>query len=140
MRRGFSLLLSIIFLMVMAIIGTMVMEFASFNATKVSTSFLDTRASLALKSATEYAILALQGHDFKDSSGGIKVINEINLTYPLFIANIKFHYFLTDCSGVKNCSKIVTKDTNSTVLVYVTIKSRNPSFNIRKVRVTLQNP
>ena len=134
MKKGFSLLLSIIFLMVMGIIGAMVMEFSSYNASKVTSSFLDTRASLALRSATEYAILALQGHNFKNG-----LLDEINVSYPFFNANIKFHYFLVGCNSDK-CSDISTKDTNGSVLIYVTVNSKIPSFHIRKVRVTLQNP
>ena len=134
MKKGFSLLLSIIFMVVMALIGVMIMKFSASSSKHASTSIMDIRANLALRSATEYAILALQGHDF---TGGR--INEINLSYPFFNANVKFHYFLTNCSD-NNCSKIETKDTNSTVLVYVTVTSRLPQFHIRKVKMTLQNP
>ena len=134
MRKGFSLLLSIIFLVVMSIIGIMIMKFSASTTRHETTSIMDLRADLALKSATEYAILALQGHDFSS-----KRVNEINLTYPFFNANIKFHYFLTNCND-NNCSKISTKDTNASVLVYVTVTSRLPQFKIRKVKMTLQNP
>ena len=136
MRRGFSLLLSIIFLMIMAIIGVMVMEFNASTSSHATESFLDTKADLALRSATEYAILALQGHDF--SKG---LINKINITYPLFDANVTFHYFMKNCpSGAVDCTNIQTADTNGTVLIYAVVTSKNPSFYIRKVRVTLQNP
>lgn len=136
MRRGFSLLLSIIFILVMAFIGAMVMNFSASSAKQVSAAMMDVRANLALRSATEYAILALQGHHSSNR------LNEINLTYPFFNANVKFHYFLTGCddSNDLNCSKIDTQDTNSTVLVYVTVTSRLPKFYIRKVKMTLQNP
>ncbi len=136
MRKGFSLLLSIIFMVVMAIIGVMIMKFSASSAKHASTSMMDIRANLALRSATEYAILALQGHDFKNGR-----INEINLSYPFFNANIKFHYFLTNCSANDyNCTLISTQDTNGSVLVYVTVTSKLPQFQIRKVKITLQNP
>jgi len=136
LKKGFSLLLSIIFMMIMAVIGVMVMEFNASSARHASVSFLDTKAELALRSATEYAILALQGHDF--SKG---LINKINITYPLFDANVTFHYFLTNCpSNTSDCTNIQTADTNGTVLIYTTITSKNPSFHIRKVKITLQNP
>ena len=110
------------------------MKFSASSTYHASSSIMDVRANLALRSATEYAILALHGHDFS-----AKRINEINITYPFFNANVKFHYFLTNCSD-NNCTKIYTKDTNASVLVYVTVTSRLPNFNIRKVKVTLQNP
>lgn len=136
MKKGFSLLLSIIFMIVMAFIGIMVMEFSASTSHHVSESFLDTKANLALRSATEYAILAIQGHDFKKG-----LINEININYPLFNANVKIYYFLTNCpTRSKNCIKINTADTNATVLLYTTVTSKNSSFHIRKVKITLQNP
>ena len=129
-------MLSIIFMVVMAIIGVMIMKFSASSAKHASTSIMDIRADLALRSATEYAILALQGHDYKNGR-----INEINLSYPFFNANIKFHYFLTNCPvNDENCSLISTQDTNGTVLVYVTVTSKLPQFHIRKVKITLQNP
>ena len=112
------------------------MKFSASSAKHASTSIMDIRADLALRSATEYAILALQGHDYKNGR-----INEINLSYPFFNANIKFHYFLTNCPvNDENCSLISTQDTNGTVLVYVTVTSKLPQFHIRKVKITLQNP
>ena len=123
----------------------MILKFSSASTTHTARSFMDTKAELMLKSATEYAILALQGHEFNSTN---KCINNIHLTDSdnMFDANITFHYFVTDCtsnptlwSGCK-CSDIQTGDTNGSVLVYVTVTSKNPNFNIRKVRFTLQNP
>ena len=134
MKKSFALLLSIAFILVMAIIGVMVMSFSSASNVHVRESYLDVRANLVLKSATEYAILALQGHNFSNGK-----IESIHINYPLFYANVKFHYFLTDCND-NNCSKIDTGDTNGSVLVYVEVVSKNPNNRIRKYRVTLQNP
>ena len=136
MKKAFSLLLSIIFLMVMAFIGSMVLSFSAAGSYHSSNLFLDTKANLALKSSTEYAILALHGHDFSKGK-----LDEINLSYPFFNSNIKFHYFSTDCkSGDYNCSLIETKDTNATVLVYVRVTSKLPNYPLRKVKVSLQMP
>jgi hypothetical protein len=127
----------------MAVIGMMILKFSSASNVHTTRSFMDTRADLMLRSATEYGILALQGHDFNAT---YKCLNEINLTSPLFYAHIKYHYFVTDCtsntavwSGCE-CSDAQTADTNGTVLIYVTVTSKNPNFHVRKVRFTLQNP
>lgn len=120
----------------MSVIGIMILKFSSASTTHTSRSFMDTRAELMLRSATEYAILALQGHDFNSTC-----LNKINLDDELFDINITYHYFFTNCpSGCNYCSNIVTEDTNGSVLVYVTVSSKNPNFHIRKVRFTLQNP
>jgi len=121
----------------MAFIGMMVMSFSASTSHHVRESYLDTKADLALRSATEYAILALQGHHFQTNNR----INHIRIDYPLFNADIRFHYFLTNCpSNDNNCTQISTADTNGSVIVYVEITSKNPDFHIRKFRATLQNP
>jgi len=120
--------------MVVATIGTMIMTFSASSVKHTTRSFLDTKAELVLRSATEFAIMALQGHDY--SAGRI---NEINMTYPGFKVHTKFHYFVVGCSG-SDCSNINTNDTNMSVLVYVSVKSTNSAFHIRKVHVSLQNP
>ncbi|MEO1928724.1 MAG: hypothetical protein ABGX26_08570 [Nautiliaceae bacterium] len=142
MRKSFSLLVSIVFMVIMSVIGYLILQFSAATVSNTSRSFVSTRADLMLRSATEYAILALQGHDFSDGC-----LNSINYTGGdnFFDVNITYHYFTTDdCSSSKwsgcKCSHISTKDTNGSVLIYVTVTSKNSNFHIRKVRVTLQNP
>lgn len=136
------MIITIVFIVVMSIIGVMILKFSSASNVHVSRSFMDTRANLMLKSATEYAILALQGHEINSTN---KCLNKIHMSDNLFDINVTYHYFIDgNCSsaiwsGCK-CSEIKTADTNGSVLVYVTVASKNPNFHIRKVRFTLQNP
>jgi hypothetical protein len=121
----------------MAVVGMLIIEFSASSTKHTARSFLDTRAELVLRSATEYAIMALQAHDYASTGNRI---NEINMTYSGFNVWIKFHYFCTDCNDNKgDCSSIKTEDTNMTTLIYVTVESKNKDFHIRKLRVTLQN-
>jgi len=142
LKKGFGLLITIVFVVVLSVIGTMILKFASVSALHTTRSFMDTRAELMLKSATEYAILAMHGHDYKN--GCLNTV-KINDSENMFDINVTYHYFVTDCTtnpawnGCK-CSDITTKDTNGSVLIYVTVKSKNANFHIRKVRFTLQNP
>ncbi|WP_456480218.1 hypothetical protein [Nautilia sp.] len=143
MRKSFSLIITIVFMVVMSVIGFMILKFSGASNTHISRSFINTRAELMLRSATEYAILALQGHEINSTS---KCLNKIDMNDNLFDINITYHYFVTDCtsnpsiwSGCK-CSDINTPDTNGSVLIYVTVTSKNPNFHVRKVRFTLQNP
>jgi type II secretory pathway pseudopilin PulG len=139
------MIITIVFIVVMSVIGIMILKFSSASIAYSSRSFMDTRAELILRSATEYAILALQGHKINTSNG---CLNSINFTDGdnLFDVNITYHYFVTDCisnPGIWNgckCSDIQTADTNGSVLVYVTVASKNSNFHIRKVSITLQNP
>ena len=144
MKKAFSMIITIVFIVVMSIIGIMILKFSSASTMHSTRSFMDTRAELMLRSATEYAILALHGHEFNLAN---KCLNSVNYSDSdnLFDVNITYHYFVTDCNtssvwkGCK-CSTIQTADTNGSVLVYVTVTSKNPNFHIRKTRFTLQNP
>jgi hypothetical protein len=138
LRRSFSLLITLLFVIFVAVIGVMSLEFASSTSKHTSNVALDTRAELLSRAATEYAILAMQGHDYSKNC-----LKHINMKEDFFDINITYHYFLTDCnvSKCKNyCDEIETEDTNGSALIYVTVTSKNPSFHIRKVRITLQNP
>jgi hypothetical protein len=126
----------------MSVIGVMILKFSSASTAHTARSFMDTRAELMLRSSTEYAILALQGHEINSTN---KCLNEVNLSDNLFNVNIRYHYFIDgNCSSAEwngcQCSQTDTADTNGTVLIYVTVTSQNPNFHIRKVRFTLQNP
>jgi hypothetical protein len=138
LKKSFSLLITLLFVIFVAVIGVMSLEFAASANRHTSNVALDTRAELLSRAATEYAILAMQGHDYKKNC-----LKHIDLNDTFFDVNITFHYFLTDCNtSVCNdyCSDIKTEDTNGSALIYVTVTSKNPDFHIRKVRFTLQNP
>ena len=144
MRKSFSMIITIVFIVVLSVIGIMILKFSSSSNLHTARSFIDTRAELMLRSATEFAIMAMEAHNFNSTN---KCLNSINYTDGdnLFDVNITFHYFATDCNTSNvwdgcRCSTIQTADTNGSVLVYVTVTSRNPNFHIRKTRFTLQNP
>jgi len=136
LRKSFAMLIAIAFIVVMSIVGYMILQFNSSTNLRVTRSFVNTKAELMLRSATEYAILALHGHNFTNGC-----LNDVNLSDDFFNIHIQYHYFLTNCNPTLcRCSLIQTADTNGSVLVYVTLTSKNPNFHIRKVRFTLQNP
>jgi len=136
LKKSFSLLYTIIFLIIMAVVGMMIMQFSASSTKHTARSFMDTKAELIARSATEFAIMAMQGHNYTNGK-----INKINLTYPGFNVEIRFHYFSTDCANTTaHCSKIDTADTNMSSLIYVIVTSKNPALHIRKVYTTIQNP
>jgi len=141
LKKSFSLLITLIFVIVVAIIGVMSLEFASFTNKHTAEVSLDSRADMMLRAATEYAVMAMQGHNYKNNC-----LEHINISGDTFFdINITYHYFLTNCGDTNctcngYCSKINTADTNGSALIYVTVTSKNSNFHIRKVRVTLQNP
>ena len=137
MKKSFSLMFTLIFIVIMATIGIMSMQFAGSTNKHTADTAMNIRADLMLRSATEFAIMAMQGHDYSKNC-----LKHVNLSDTFFDANITFHYFLTECpsSCGTQCSVISTGDTNGSALIYVTVTSKNPIFHIRKAIFTLQNP
>jgi hypothetical protein len=131
--------MTLFFVVFLAVIGMLSLRFAAFTTKHTADVSYDVRADLMLRAATEYAILAMQGHKYNESC-----LKNISITGDKFFdINVTYHYFLTDCDNSKckgYCSKIYTADTNGSALIYITLTSKNPSFHIRKVRFTLQNP
>jgi uncharacterized protein YpmB len=65
LKKSFSLLITLLFVIFVAVIGVMSLEFAASANRHTSNVALDTRAELLSRAATEYALLAMQGHDYK---------------------------------------------------------------------------
>lgn len=135
MKRGFSLIFVIMFLVVLGSIGSLMMVFSASTVKQTTDNYLYTQAELYAKSSTEYALLAIDGHDF--STG---CLNKVDINTTLFDINMTFRYFmvgcpLTDC----NCTEITTKESNGSVLISTIITSKSDD-NIRFFRETLQKP
>jgi len=134
LKKSFAMLFAIIFLVVLGTVGTLMMYFASFTVKQTTDNYLVTQGELYAKSATEFAIQALEARDFKNDG----CINKIDINTSLYDINMTFHYFLTDCPTDCNCSKIVTKESNGTVMINTYVKSK--VNNIRYFKQTLQKP
>ena len=128
------MLFAIIFIVVLGTIGTLMMYFARYSVKQTTDNYIETQGELYAKSATEFAIQALEARDF-DNNG---CINRININMKLYEINMTFHYFLTSCPTDCNCSVINTKESNGTVMINTYVKSKID--NIRYFRQTLQKP
>jgi hypothetical protein len=135
LKKSFAMLFAILFLVVLGTIAALMMNFSSLSTKQTSDSYLGIEEKLKAKSATEYAIMALESRDFaKDGC-----INKIDINGTIFDVNMTFHYFLTKCPNDCNCSVISTQESNGTVLIntYVTSKVMP---HIRYFRQTIQKP
>ena len=63
MRRGFSLVMAIIILVIVAVMSAMILGFSSQTIKTTSNIYLREQGKLLALSATEYALLALSGHN-----------------------------------------------------------------------------
>ena len=153
MRRGFSLITAIIFIVLVASIAALALSFSSFTTKQTSDLFLREQAELLVQSGTEFALLAISGHQINAANG---CLNSINSQYPqagaaaIFDINITINYLGNGLAAASNnnCNilsdTVVTVDSNITVIID-TIVSTNTDNNIstepiRLHRRTIQKP
>jgi hypothetical protein len=136
LKKSFALLLAIVFVVVLGTVGALMAYFSSATLKQTGDDYLRAQEGLSAKSATEFAIQALQSRDFATNG----CINKIDINGSLFDINMTFHYFLTDCSNCDgNCSIITTQESNGTVMINTYVTSKVDP-NIRFFRQTLQKP
>jgi len=154
MRKGFSLITALVFMILVATLGALALSLSTTTVKQTSDLYLREQAELLALSATEYALLAISAHDF-NSTGNC--LNTINSTYTqdgnttLFDINITLYYLGNGLPA--NCMKpsgqdanissnIVTNDSNRTVIIDTIVSSANgiASEPIRYHRRTIQKP
>ena len=152
MRKGFSLISAIIFILIVATLGALALSFSSSSTKQTSDLYLREQAELLVQSGTEYALLTISGHDFSTTC-----LNTINAQYPnsgtnaIFDINITLYYLGRNLpagcqtpSGTSTITNIDTNDSNRTVIID-TIVSTTTDNNIstepiRLHRRTIQKP
>lgn len=110
--------------------------------------FLREQAQLLSKSATEFAVLAISGHD-RTVSGGC--LNTISSTYPtvepIFDINTTIQYigrgFPASCNTLTGANNVQRDDANGTVIIDVVVSLTSTSSVQEPIRVhrrTIQKP
>lgn len=111
MKKGFSLILAIIFILLVASIGALSMAISSSSAKTSVNLFIHEQAKLLANGAAEYAIMKVQQNNFATTC-----VDEIEIKYPnedspTFRANISITY-IGDKDTIKHCAnKIVSEKT-----------------------------
>ena len=111
MKKGFSLILAIIFILLVASIGALSMAISSSSAKTSVNLFIHEQAKLLADGAAEYAIMKVQQNDFTATC-----VDEIEINYPndkdknpTFTANISITY-IGDKDTIKNCANKIESD------------------------------
>lgn len=111
MKKGFSLILAIIFILLVASIGALSMAISSSSAKTSVNLFIHEQAKLLADGAAEYAIMKVQQNDFTATC-----IDEIEINYPndkdknpTFRANISITY-IGDKDTIKNCANKIESE------------------------------
>ena len=141
MKKGFSLLTAVLFLVVIATLSMIALSLSTQSAKQTTDDYLKVQAELLAKSGTEFALLAMSGHDYNSSC-----LNNINITYnKQFDVNISIMYIGSGLPCVPSHildNNIKTPDSNRTVIIdtFVTTKDGITTEPIRLHRRTIQKP
>lgn len=148
MRRGFSMITAIVFMILVATLGALAISLSNLSTKQTSDLYLREQAELLAQGATEYALLAISGHDFAITPN---CLNTINSSYTdgvtiLFDINVTLYYLgnglPANCNTLtNNLNNIDTNDSNRTVIIDTFVTDRNLSTEpIRIHRRTIQKP
>ena len=111
MKKGFSLILAIIFILLVASIGALSMSISSSSAKTSVNLFIHEQAKLLADGAAEYAIMKVQQNHFATTCVDEIEINYPNEDSPTFKANISITY-IGDKDTIQHCAnKIVSEKT-----------------------------
>lgn len=141
MRKGFSLLTAIVFLVLIATISALSISLSTSSVKQTSDVLLKSQAELLLRSGTEYAMLALSGNDYN-----ISCLDTINATYNnMFDINMSIMYIgndMTKPSCVQLGTDIDTNESNRTVIIDTWVRTR-PNISLEPIvlhRRSIQKP
>ena len=150
MRKGFSMITAIIFMVLVATLGALALSLSTTTVKQTSDLYLREQAELLVQSATEYALLAISGHEINSVNG---CLNIINATYNnIFDINISLYYLGNNlpngCRGfdgiIGTPPNIDTNDSNVTIMIDTVVSvpvDKNVSTEpISLHRRTIQKP
>ena len=109
MKKGFSLILAIIFILLVASIGALSMSISSSSAKTSVNLFIHEQAKLLADGAAEYAIMKVQQNNFAYTCVDEIVINYPNDKSPTFRANISITY-IGDKDTIKHCANKIESE------------------------------
>lgn len=95
MRKAFSLVFAIVFLVAIATVGILSLNIVSLGTKDTQDLYIADQADLLAQSATEYAIWAIQRHNYEKDG----CLQRVQIKYPdekkpLFEANVDIGYIL----------------------------------------------
>jgi len=156
MRRGFGLITAIIILVVVSTLMTMMMSLSSTSVKQTTDVYFKEQAELLARSAVEFGLLAISGHDNNTSCVEHVDITYPNATHPTHEANLTMYYLLEGskyahppygppvCDGHILDGNIITKESHLTTMIDVTVTVRQDTTGISEPivihRRTIQKP
>lgn len=144
MKKGFSLITAIIFIVLIAVFSMLSLSLSSQTSKQTSDLYLKAQAELLARSAVEYAVMAVTAHDRAATND---CVNTITATYQnMFNIQVDIRYIgnglPAGCDIVDGAGAITTPDSQllAQMDVYVTsiLAGTGTTEPIRFHRRTLQ--
>ena len=144
MREGFVLLSAVVMLVLVSTILALALSMSTLTGRQTEDLYMREQAQILAKGATEFALLAISGHD-----NTADCIERIDLTYPaddpVFDINVSLRYLGRGlpCNGSAILSNAVaTAESNMTVVVDTRVQYKDPTTAETVIyhRRTLQKP
>jgi len=144
MRKGFSLITAIIILVIMSTLMVLMLSLSSQTVKQTEDIYLKEQAQLLARSATEYALLAISGHERTANS---KCVENIKMKYPAtnpqYNIKVSIYYIGKNmpCDPTYELDdNISTSDSNGTVIIDTLVTTNLSDEPIRYHRRTIQKP
>ena len=131
MKKGFSLILAIIFILLVASIGALSMSISSSSAKTSVNLFIHEQAKLLADGAVEYAIMKVQQNNFADTCVDEIEIKYPNDTNPTFIANISITY-IGDGETIQHCANQIVSEKKGLQSIIISGQVRSLLENSRE--------
>lgn len=127
MKRGFSLLAAIFFVVVISSLGILALELSMASMRQTTEIYLREQAELLGQGATEMAMLEIFNHDFSKGCPSNPIISDQNFN-DIFNYSVYVHFFgqIGNCDDGKLVTDIQTPQSIGTVRldVFVTTKTK----------------
>ncbi|MFC2073678.1 type II secretion system protein [Campylobacterota bacterium] len=147
-RKGMAMIVAIAFLIITAVLMAIMVRMTAQSTKQTTDIYLQEQAHLLAKSATEFALLAISGHD-RGAGATSNCVTNINTQYPgagaaaFYDINTSIQYIGLNCSANSLVNNISTPESNGTVIIdtYVTTTDTvNITEPVRFHRRTMQKP
>jgi len=122
-RKGIAMLIAIAFLIITAVMMVIMVKMTAATSKKTGDLFFQEQAHLLAKSATEYALLAISGHE---RSAANECLSNINIQYPsagataIYDINVSINYIGVGAYG-GTCAGYINNITTIAVMLFVII-------------------
>jgi len=138
LKKGMTLLMAIVFILTIGVILALALSFSSQSVSKTIDNFHYNQAKLMTRSAAEYTLLALAGHDIAATG---TCIDAIDLTYnKIYEINVSILYigqnFPASCPMLSNALNEGSKESNGTVILDIVTTVKDEPIRITKRIIT----